>query len=68
MDQIPTIIGAASGLRAVMERIALVSKSEVPVLIFGETGSGKEVVARNPQRFAANGAAIRAGELRRDPA
>ena len=29
-----------------MERVELVSKSDVPVLIFGETGSGKEVVAR----------------------
>ncbi len=41
-----TIVGVGSGLRAVMERIELVSKSDVPVLIFGETGSGKEVVAR----------------------
>jgi transcriptional regulator with GAF, ATPase, and Fis domain len=41
-----TIVGIGSGLRAVMERVALVSKSDVPVLIFGETGSGKEVVAR----------------------
>jgi len=41
-----TIVGVGSGLRAVMERVELVSKSDVPVLIFGETGSGKEVVAR----------------------
>ncbi len=41
-----TIVGIGSGLRAVMERVELVSKSDVPVLIFGETGTGKEVVAR----------------------
>ena len=41
-----TIVGVGSGLRGVMERIELVSKSDVPVLIFGETGSGKEVIAR----------------------
>jgi transcriptional regulator with GAF, ATPase, and Fis domain len=41
-----TIVGMGSGLRAVMERVELVSRSDVPVLIFGETGSGKEVVAR----------------------
>ncbi|MBN1557219.1 MAG: sigma-54-dependent Fis family transcriptional regulator [Lentisphaerae bacterium] len=40
------IIGVASGLREVMERVALVSRTDAPVLIFGETGSGKEVVAR----------------------
>ena len=41
-----TIIGLGSGLRAIMERVELVAKSDVPVLIFGETGTGKEVVAR----------------------
>jgi transcriptional regulator with GAF, ATPase, and Fis domain len=41
-----TIVGAGSGLRAVMERVELVARSDVPVLIFGETGSGKELVAR----------------------
>lgn len=40
------IIGAEGGLSAVMERVALVSRSDVPVLILGETGSGKEVIAR----------------------
>jgi len=40
------IVGAESGLRTVMERVQLVARSDVPVLIFGETGSGKEVIAR----------------------
>jgi len=40
------IVGVASGLRSVMERVALVSRSEVPVLILGETGTGKEVISR----------------------
>ena len=34
------------GLRHVMQRVDLVSRSEVPVLILGETGTGKELVAR----------------------
>jgi len=40
------IVGADSGLRAVMERGELVARSDAPVLIFGETGTGKELVAR----------------------
>jgi transcriptional regulator with GAF, ATPase, and Fis domain len=41
-----TIVGEDSGLAQVMERVTLVSRSEVPVLILGETGTGKELVAR----------------------
>jgi hydrogenase-4 transcriptional activator len=41
-----TIVGADGRLRPVMERVTLVSPSDVPVLILGETGSGKEVIAR----------------------
>lgn len=40
------VVGAASGLRHVMDRVELVARSDVPVLILGETGVGKEVVAR----------------------
>ncbi len=41
-----TIVGVESGLRGVMERVELVARSDAPVLIFGETGTGKELVAR----------------------
>jgi transcriptional regulator with GAF, ATPase, and Fis domain len=41
-----SIIGAETGLRPVMEQIELVARSDAPVLVLGETGSGKEVVAR----------------------
>jgi transcriptional regulator with GAF, ATPase, and Fis domain len=40
------IVGSRHGLAEVMERIDLVRASDVPVLLFGETGAGKEVVAR----------------------
>jgi transcriptional regulator with GAF, ATPase, and Fis domain len=42
-----SIIGAETGLRDVMERVDQVARTDVPVLILGETGSGKEVVARS---------------------
>ncbi|MDW7681031.1 MAG: sigma 54-interacting transcriptional regulator, partial [bacterium] len=41
-----TIVGAETGLAKVMERVRLVARSDVPVIIFGETGTGKEVIAR----------------------
>jgi hydrogenase-4 transcriptional activator len=40
------IVGAETGLKAVMERVELVAPSDLPVLILGETGAGKEVIAR----------------------
>jgi transcriptional regulator with GAF, ATPase, and Fis domain len=41
-----SIVGAETGLKPVMEQIDLVTRSDAPVLLLGETGSGKEVVAR----------------------
>jgi transcriptional regulator with GAF, ATPase, and Fis domain len=41
-----TIVGVESGLRDVMDRVELVARSNAPVLIFGETGTGKELIAR----------------------
>ncbi len=40
------VVGAETGLQSVMERVELVAHADAPVLILGETGSGKEVVAR----------------------
>jgi hydrogenase-4 transcriptional activator len=40
------VVGAETGLKQVMERVELVAKSDVPILILGETGTGKEVVSR----------------------
>ena len=47
------VVGAGSGLRDVMERVAQVAQADAPVLLLGETGSGKEVVAREIHRHSA---------------
>ena len=40
------LIGGETGLAAVMTRAHMVSRSAAPVLLFGETGTGKEIIAR----------------------
>ncbi len=44
------IIGASAGLHSVMERVRLAALSDVPVLFLGETGTGKELMAREIHR------------------
>ena len=45
-DVVDAIVGGDTGLREVMERVDQVAQTDVPVLLIGETGTGKEVVAR----------------------
>lgn len=45
-EQSESIVGTGQGLKKVMERVGLVSNSDMPVLILGDTGTGKEVIAR----------------------
>ena len=47
-----SIIGANEGLRKVMDRVELLAGRDVPVLISGETGTGKEVIADAIQRIS----------------
>jgi hydrogenase-4 transcriptional activator len=41
-----TIVGADAGFHEVMARVEQVAATDAPVLLLGETGTGKEVVAR----------------------
>jgi len=45
-DDGEAVIGADAGLADVMTRVSQVARADLPVLLLGETGSGKEVVAR----------------------
>lgn len=45
-DIVERVVGEEGGLREVMLKVNQVAPTEAPVLILGETGSGKEVVAR----------------------
>lgn len=49
-DLAEPVVGAESGLASVMRRVALVAASDAPVLLLGETGTGKEVIAREIHR------------------
>jgi hydrogenase-4 transcriptional activator len=55
-DIAEAVIGEESGLREVMRQVEQVASSDVPVLILGETGSGKEVIARRIHEMSRRGA------------
>jgi hydrogenase-4 transcriptional activator len=55
------LIGGDTGLAAVTARARLVARSSAPVLLFGETGTGKEIIARAIHEHSA----FRAGPFRR---
>jgi len=46
------IIGQSKALQAVMEQVAKVASSDATVLLLGETGTGKELVARAIHRLS----------------
>ncbi|WDP91659.1 MAG: sigma-54-dependent Fis family transcriptional regulator [Desulfobacter sp.] len=53
----PPIIGARSGLRKTMDVVHQLEGKETPVLILGETGTGKELIADAVQRISPRAAA-----------
>ncbi|GAB7195448.1 formate hydrogenlyase transcriptional activator FlhA [Dickeya oryzae] len=45
-DEFGEIIGRSAAIRQVLEQVAMVAASDSTVLILGETGTGKELIAR----------------------
>ena len=51
-DNSKKVIGAEQGLKETMERVYQVSPLDSPVLLLGETGTGKEVIANAIHHFS----------------
>lgn len=49
------LVGRSSGMRTVVESIARVGPTDATVLVLGETGTGKELVARAVHRASSGG-------------
>ena len=62
------IVGASPALKAVLSRVSKVAASDSTVLITGETGTGKELVARAIHRRSRRLTRVRGRELRRHSA
>ncbi|MBB5357650.1 two-component system NtrC family response regulator [Rhodanobacter sp. ANJX3] len=54
-DRHESLVGQSQAMRAMQKRIGMAAASDVPVLITGETGTGKELVARALHQASARG-------------
>ena len=62
------IVGESSALRRVLKQVETVAPTDSTVLIQGETGTGKELIARAIHNLSGRrGAHVRQAELRRHP-
>jgi len=50
-----SLVGISSAIQHVRERVRLVAETRAPVVVTGESGSGKEIVAREIHRLSARG-------------
>ena len=57
------IIGNSPALEFVLSEVERVAPTDSTVLVLGETGTGKELIARHPQHQLALRAPVRKGQL-----
>ena len=68
VDAQHTMVGESHAMARLRDQIALAAPSNGRVLIFGENGTGKELVARNIHAMSRRrSGAVRRGQLRRHP-
>ena len=66
VDRHQTMVGESYAMRQLREQVALAAPTNGRVLIYGENGTGKELVARTIHALSRRAAAaVRRGELRR---
>ena len=51
-EGLPGMIGRSAQIQAVVDRVKRIAQAEVSVLINGETGTGKEVIAKNLHKLS----------------
>jgi formate hydrogenlyase transcriptional activator len=51
-------VSGSNAMRTVMEQVRMVARTDTPVLLLGETGTGKELLARAIHEFSDRSAAI----------
>ena len=70
MDMNEPVLGIEGGLKRTFEKVRIVSSTNIPVLLFGETGAGKEIVARSihesSHRAGSNFVRVNCGATSRD--
>ena len=52
-DSIPELVGTSPGIRKLQTEIEIAASGNLPILILGETGSGKELAAQAVHRLSA---------------
>ena len=65
-DNFKGIIGRSATITVLCKQVKIVATTGSTVLVLGETGTGKELIARDPQSESAPRPSLHQNQLRRD--